>query len=139
MFFLLLQEPPLSARNSNEAMNTLAGAKRTRALERAKSQQLYMLDKKNQGSAVDWNKDPQLAVLQNGIAPGFFRLFEQGVRQYLAGDWQNAVATLKQVQEKFAPDDGPTHVCQQTRVNLCFFRPKACAQTFVLIFVLNRY
>jgi hypothetical protein len=107
---MILQEPPLSSRNSSESINALPGANRTRALERAKSQSLYLLDKKLQGAAIDWSKDPQLAVLQNGIQPGFFRLFEQGVRQYLAGDWQSAVATLKQVQEKFAADDGPSHV-----------------------------
>ena len=51
--------------------------------------------------------DPNVAYLQKSIDRGFYGVFEEGLRLYLAGDWADAAAALERA-KLLKPKDGPT-------------------------------
>jgi class 3 adenylate cyclase len=117
-------EPILSDELTQHIRNNADGLRKPHAPERVYSHILYLLDHKLMSThasftadstdvtiqPIDWEKDPQLSVLQSGFNRTFFDVFAGGVEEYLRGDWPAAEQTLQEVMDKHKPNDGPTQV-----------------------------
>ena len=64
------------------------------------------LDEKGEQLPVDFEKDPQFTLLQQGLHPAFLDNARKGVETYLAGDWPEA-KLIMEMALGFKPKDGP--------------------------------
>lgn len=72
---------------------------------------------------VDYANDPCINYLQNGLPENYLLEYEEAIRCYIHGDWQNAKAIFIKLEKSF-PNDVPLSIVMNEMAKTNFVPPE---------------